>query len=601
MPAPIPARSRPWRPVLAVGAIMALVTTATVASASETGLPTTPAATAVSADGAVDLVEVHTPTEAARAALEQLGLDVESLGSPTSTVVTHGAADRAALRTAGLDADVVVADLDGRNARARAAEERRAQRLPGAAASARARATADDALPATADADLLPPRALAGDAAMAAAASELPSGRVTYRTLAEVNHELAYLAATYPDRVSLFRQPYTSLLGTEIWGIEITHDVATRSGKPEMLMSGVHHAREWPTVDYTMELAWELLLSDGVDPRVTDLLDEVRVVFVPVVNPDGYDISRSLVQEFKRKNCRVEPGEEPTYEECADPSNFNEGVDLNRNYGSYWGSIGASWNRTRSNYRGTDPFSEPEIQNMRELVSAHQFTVAINNHTPDERILRAPADLNEPDPVDEAPYQALAEHLAEPPNYLPGPWDEIYYNGSGVAEQYAFYSTGAWAFTPELDLGEGGFHPPYEGLVEEWSQHREMYLRAMEAAADPTGHAVVTGTAPAGAELTIANEFTMYTAPPQLADGSQGPIRSFDTAHETSIVVGKDGTFTWHVNPSVRPAEFVSALVTDDWTISCAKKPGKKIRQQVDVTVDRGDQVAVTMDDCGKK
>jgi hypothetical protein len=267
---------------------------------------------------------------------------------------------------------------------------------------------------------------------------------------------------------------------------------------------------------------------------------------------------------------------------------------------SYWGSVGASWRATASNYRGEAPFSEPEIQNMRWLNGSHQFTVALNNHTPDERILRAPADVNEPDPIDEAPYQALAEHLAEPPNYQPGPWDEIYYNGSGVAEQYAFYSSGAWAFTPELDLGEGGFHPPYDGVGEEWPEHREMYLRAMEAAADASGHAVLTGTAPAGAELTVSNDFVLSSAPPDLQGGGQGPIIQVDASRGSSIVVGDDGTFTWHVTPSVRPAEFVSALVTDDWTVSCAKKPGKKLRQSIDVTVDRGDLATLDFDDCGK-
>lgn len=582
--------------VVAVAAVLALVAGASVAAADEP-----PASTPATTADTVALVEVSTPTDAARAALDELALDVDALGSPTSTVVAYGRADLAALDRAGLAHDTVIADLAGRNARARVAEERRAARLPGASRSAAALDRADTTMPAEASLDLLPPRATSIDGAMAAAASTLPSGRVTYRTLPEVNNELAYLAATFPDRVSLFRQPHRSLLGQQVWGIELTHDVDTASGKPELLMSGVHHAREWPTVDYTMEFAWDLLLSDGVDPRVTDLLDEARVVFVPVVNPDGYNISRSLIQEFKRKNCRVKPGEIPGPNDCADPDNFNEGVDLNRNYGSYWGSIGASWNRTRSNYRGTTPFSEPEIQNMRELVSSHQFTVAINNHTPDQRILRAPADVNEPDPVDEAPYQALAEHLAEVPQYQPGPWDEIYYNGSGVAEQYAFYATGAFAFTPELDLGEGGFHPPYEGVIEEWSQHREMYLRAMEAAADPATHVVITGTAPRGAELTIANAFTMYTAPPELADGSQGLIRTFEAAHETSITVGPDGTFAWHVNASVRPAEFVSALIADDWTISCARRPGRRALESLDVTVARGDQVEVDFDRCGRR
>lgn len=552
--------------------------------------------------GPFTLVRVSTPTKASRATLFALGLDVERYGADSTTVLLHGAADQRAMRSAGLRYTTVVKDLAARNATARAAEERAASQLPRAQeARGAARGAMDASMPANPVSALLPPVAQAGARGQEnLAASTLPSGRVSYRTMFEINNEMRYLAKTYPDRVTMFKLPHRSLLGASVWGLEITHDVQTRSGKPEMLMSGVHHSREWPTAEYTMELAWDLLLNDGKDARVTAVLDEARVVFVPVVNPDGFVISRSLTQEFKRKNCRVEPGKVPGPNECADPANFGEGVDLNRNYGSNWGGIGASGDRTQSNYRGSQPFSEPEIQNMRELSNSHQFTIAINNHTPDQRILRVPADSSEPDPVDEAPYQTLAESFAEPLGYQPGPWDEIYYNGSGVAEQHAFYSTGAYAFTPELDLGEGGFHPPYEGLVSEWTEHRETYLRMLEAATDPANHSVITGRAPAGAELTIENAFTMHTAPVLNADGTPGPIRTFPTALRSSIVVPDTGRFTWHVNSSVRPAEFVSALVADDWTVSCARKPGTKIRQEVDVTVGRGDVVRAAFTRCGR-
>ena len=78
------------------------------------------------------------------------------------------------------------------------------------------------------------------------------------------------------------------------------------------LNTGVHHAREWPTAEFVLEFAREALEQDGTDPRITSLLERGKLIAVPVVNPDGYDISRSLIQEQKRKNCRVNPGEIPT-------------------------------------------------------------------------------------------------------------------------------------------------------------------------------------------------------------------------------------------------------------------------------------------------
>lgn len=58
---------------------------------------------------------------------------------------------------------------------------------------------------------------------------------------------------------------------------------------------GVHHAREWPAGEVVQELAFDLTHQNGKDPRVTALLDRVRVVIVPLVNADGFIASRNAV------------------------------------------------------------------------------------------------------------------------------------------------------------------------------------------------------------------------------------------------------------------------------------------------------------------
>src|SRR5580692_9763676 len=138
--------------------------------------------------------------------------------------------------------------------------------------------------------------------------SPLPTGRVTYRTLNEINNELERIAKANPDRVKRFEMPHQSVLGQRIYGLEITHNVNTSSGKPVFVMTGVHHAREWPTAELTMEFIYDVLKNDGVDPRFTALLDSVRFIAVPVVNVDGYEMSRSMLVEQKRRNWRVEAG-----------------------------------------------------------------------------------------------------------------------------------------------------------------------------------------------------------------------------------------------------------------------------------------------------
>ena len=138
-------------------------------------------------------------------------------------------------------------------------------------------------------------------------------------------------------------------------------------------------------------------MHDGPDPDATNLLEKGRLIAVPVVNPDGYDLSRSLQNEQKRKNCRVAAGVIPTLAECMASANSSRGVDNNRNYLPFWGGPGSSTSQTASNSRGEAPGSEPENKNLIELLNANHVTVAINNHTPDQRLLRAPSSSNEPD------------------------------------------------------------------------------------------------------------------------------------------------------------------------------------------------------------
>ena len=83
--------------------------------------------------------------------------------------------------------------------------------------------------------------------------SALPTGRVAYRDLADINAELQKLATDNPTKVKLFTLNKTSLLGKTIYGVEVSHNVAQNIGKPAFLLTGAHHAREWPTAEFTLE------------------------------------------------------------------------------------------------------------------------------------------------------------------------------------------------------------------------------------------------------------------------------------------------------------------------------------------------------------
>ncbi len=519
----------------------------------------------------VSLAEVDTDTPAELDRLVRLGLDVLELDPEASEVLLHDAADARTLSRSGLSAEQVdvtdqVAALDV----ARAAEDR-----------LEARAAQDEAL-----------------------ASSLPTGRVSYRTLEEAEAEIRQLAAEHPDIVELFELPNRSLLGRPVLGLELSHDVHRESGKPVFLTTGVHHAREWPTMELTLEFATEVATKDEVDPEITALLESTRLIVVPVVNPDGFDVSRDRVQEMKRKNCRVQAGVVPTEAQCTDPANSALGVDLNRNYGAFWGGPGSSPTNPRAeNHSGAAPYSEPEIRNTRALLSAHQVVIAVNNHTPDARLLRAPSSPLEPVPAEVAQYDALAQRLGQALAFTAGPWPQVYYDASGVAEQEGLYANGTFGFTPELTPGFTGlerFHPPYQYVVDQYfgtggypgSSLRETLLLAWHAAADPATHSVITGRAPRGIELTIGKDVTVDSSP--LA---QGRVITSDVELETTTRVGPDGTFEWHVLPSRRPSQYASALLDERWTVTCADASGAVVQTR-SVTVARGSSADLDLTAC---
>ena len=516
--------------LLAALALAAAVGPATADLLSES--PTVP-----SAPFAASLVRVDVPTWAARDRLVNLGLDLtEHAGRDYVEVVLHRAADADLLRANGFSWTVVIEDLARREA-----ENNRVNAAYAAAV----------------------------------AASALPSGRDTYRMLADYEADLDALAADHPGLVRGVELPHTTLEGRTVRGVEISHNVqAAGDGKPTFLLFGLHHAREWPSGEHAMEFAIDLAKNYGTDPRVTELLDRTRVIVVPVVNPDGFHQSRTwgdradlrTVDEggtvailgtpgnaYKRKNCRVldgVPTTPPGACELSSPGGYGIGVDLNRNYGGSWGGAGASEVFADPTYRGPGPFSEPETQNVRELISSRHVTMMISNHTFSNLVLRPPGIRATGTTVDERAMKEIGARMTAQNGYrnIQG-WQ--LYDTSGTTEDWSYAATGGYGYT--FEIGPDEFHPPFPAVVDEYvgagryagKGNREAYLLALEIAADPGHHSVLRGSAPAGAVLTLKKSFLTRTA------NEAQPVIS-DTL-SSSLVVGANGAFTWHVNPSTRP------------------------------------------------
>jgi hypothetical protein len=418
-----------------------------------------------------------------------------------------------------------------------------------------------------------------------ARAPVMPSGRVAYRHLWDYTSDMKALLedralAGYVRPVTL---NHPSLEGRAVEGIEIAEDVHASDGRPVFLQMGVHHAREWPSGEHALEFGIDLLNNRdntalAFGDRTIDvkhLIESTRTIVVPVVNPDGFNVSREAPRDlqqglvgagvaYKRKNCRLNDGLIPEPGQCA-ASASNRGVDPNRNYGMFWGGPGASGVLTNETYWGAGPFSEPETQNVRELVSSRHVVALITNHTYSDLVLRPPGLKSQGDTVDEhGHYKPLGDLMAEQNGYA-SQYSYQLYDTTGTTEDWSYNATGGLGFTFEIGKGEGaaltgaGFHPVYPvGVVAEYfgkgpwagKGNRSAYFIALEWAAETANHSLIEGRAKPGTELRLTKSFEMFTSP--RPENNWIPV-SFTDSLASTMRPGEDGRFSWHVNPSTRP------------------------------------------------
>lgn len=402
--------------------------------------------------------------------------------------------------------------------------------------------------------------------AAATAVSPLPSGRDGYRQLPDYEKDFTALAKRYPRLVRPIRLPYRSVEGRSVRGIEITTDAANvNDGKPVFLLLGIHHAREWPAGETALEYAFDLLRNYGLDERITSIVRTTRTIVVPVVNPDGFVVSRQAPPmpgfdkfnySMKRKACdtTAQTLREERGGSCADnPQGVERGTDPNRNYPGFWGGPGGEVDYRHEGYRGDSPGVLPEVKNVRWLVSNRQVTNLITLHTFGNMIMRPPGVSGTGAAPDEPAYRALGASMAAANRYLNIPV-HLFLPVSGATEDWSYWNTGGLGFTFEIG---SGFHPQFTEVIAQYlgsgsGGNREALLRMSEATANEALHSTIAGTTAPGRRLTITKTFQTPTAPIIQPDGSTtAPINYSDRL--TSTLTTRGGAFRWAVNPSTRP------------------------------------------------
>jgi hypothetical protein len=357
--------------------------------------------------------------------------------------------------------------------------------------------------------------------------------------------------------------------------------------KPGVLIQANDHAREWVPITITLETAERLVRNYATDPETKKIVDNTDLFLIPSNNPDGANYSFYNFASQRRNMTNHCP------DDNADPGRRNAwGVDLNRNY-SYAsgrdGYDGASLSCISDTYQGPGELSEPESQNIIDLVQKNRnikFMMSVHSNggqlfwQPGAYIANGRITTPRPPLGHEAFYwqsanrilshvRASRQTVVTPENV--GGSSDVLYSSAGNVREELYFNYGVYAFGWEVGgsvynpvtgtFQDGSFQPPWAagGLVsghDETMEYSNGVMEMFRIAAD-------WGMDKTAATSTLANAGQ--------SDSPKG-VR-FDTSEPATVYYTTDGSTPTIESPRYKQTEFrepgetlwVEATTTFKW------------------------------------
>ncbi|HQU73362.1 MAG TPA: M14 family zinc carboxypeptidase, partial [Calditrichia bacterium] len=354
-----------------------------------------------------------------------------------------------------------------------------------------------------------------------------------YYTFTEVLAELDSMRLLYPNLITVRQSIGTSIQGRDLWMVKISDNPDVEESEPEVLYTALHHAREPQGMMGLIYFMYHLLENYGTDPEVTYLVNNREMFFIPVLNPDGYVYNEQTNPGgggFWRKNRR-------------NNGDGSFGIDLNRNYGYFWGhdNVGSSPSPSSETYRGTGPFSEPETQAIRDFANAHNFHLALNYHTYGDWLIYPWGYVAGFRTPDSTTFETLAANMTQFNGYTYGTADEtVGYIVNGDSDDWLYgeqtTKNKILALTPEVG-------PSF------WPSQSEIYPLAQENIYPnmqlALGPDIILGDPSDPLPVTNAVSYSDYTTPTTVALTWTDPLSLVDGtplgSGDFTVEVSRDG------------------------------------------------------------
>lgn len=262
----------------------------------------------------------------------------------------------------------------------------------------------------------------------------------------------------------------SSVQGRDLWAMKISDNVTLEENEPEVVFWAAIHGDEFGSAQTNYQYGLDLLGRYGVDPLVTQAIDDLEIWIVPLVNPDGY-------ANGTRNNAN--------------------GVDLNRDLGFNWDKAGGS----------SSPFSQVETQVLRDFCLAGNITLSVTHHC-SGNIFLYPWGFH-PNPTPDATvFQEVGALYATAASYaLLNSWSD--YETHGELLDFVYGSLGGVCYTSEMSNNPG--------LIGDTFARNKAGMDAFLAVADQGLHGLVTDAAtgqPVHAAVWVeGNPVPAYTDP----------------------------------------------------------------------------------------
>ncbi|MEZ4741868.1 MAG: M14 family zinc carboxypeptidase [Bdellovibrionota bacterium] len=255
-----------------------------------------------------------------------------------------------------------------------------------------------------------------------------------YRTFAQVQAALQTLAAQHPQFVHL-SQIGISDEGRPQWVLKLSDNAQNDEEEPELMITAATHGDEIITTETTLRFVEELVAGYGTNERITNIIDNNEIFFIPVVNPDGFT---------KRER-------------------YAAGRDPNRDY---------PWPEKEQRV------SVPCIDNLIKFFHSRNIVGSIDFHAFGELVMYPWAYSRQaPDSADQLIFANLANQMSEINAYTAGQISQVIYIAKGSSADYYYWKNNTIATAVELTRSKA---PNSDQIPRILDETREMTLRFLE-------------------------------------------------------------------------------------------------------------------------